>query len=221
MRIGVKSRGDRPYAKRPARPAAHDSITGGSIQLKLGLGVADDLVAALLGHRVHHHGAVAGLLDGARHRDLLLGHAHAAELHGEALEGARIAAGRAHVGARHLGHAIEAVKDVARQAHLLGELVVDVDRVEVARGARVAVREVLVRRDLQLGDLIALVHGESNSGARPADARSALLIRPSRCWSRCRARPRRRPGWWTPTRTRSCLLYTSDAADDLLCVDLG
>src|SRR5665213_2478912 len=24
-----------------------------------------------------------------------------------------------------------------------------------------------------------------------------------------------------PTRCRSCLLYTSDAADDLLCVDLG
>ena len=36
------------------------------------------------------------------------------------------------------------------QADLLGELGVDVDRVEVARRARVAVRQVLVRRDLQL-----------------------------------------------------------------------
>ncbi len=32
----------------------------------------------------------------------------------------------------------------------LGEVLVDVDRVEVARGARVAVREVLVGRDLEL-----------------------------------------------------------------------
>ena len=101
---------------------------------------------------------LAGLLHGARHGDLLLGHAHAAELDGEALQRARVAAGGGHVGARHLRHPVEAVEDVARQADLLGELVVDVDRVEVARGAGVPVRQVLVRRDLQLGDLIALGH---------------------------------------------------------------
>ena len=38
------------------------------------------------------------------------------------------------------------------------ELLVDVDRVEVARRSRIAVRQVLVGRDPQLLDLVALVH---------------------------------------------------------------
>ena len=113
---------------------------------ELGLGVADDALAALLRLGLDHHDAVALLLDRAGDGDLLLGEAHPAELHGEPPERARVAAGGRHVGARHLGHHVEAVQDVARQAHLLGELGVDVDRVEVSGGARVAVREVLVRR---------------------------------------------------------------------------
>src|SRR5450756_1613752 len=40
---------------------------------------------------------------------------------------------------------------------------------------------------------------------------------------RSRAHPRRsNPARWCPSYThQTCLLYTSDAADDLLCVDLG
>src|SRR5204863_8362283 len=48
--------------------------------------------------------------------------------------------------------------DVRGQAHRLRELAVDVDRVEVARRAGVAVRHVLVGRHPQLLDLVALVH---------------------------------------------------------------
>ena len=50
------------------------------------------------------------------------------------------------------------------------------------RRARVAVRQVLVGRDLQL----------DRSRSDP----------PARCWSRCRARPPGRPGCATPTRRR-------------------
>ena len=80
--------------------------------------------------------AVVGLLDGAGDRHLLLGEAHAAELDREALQRARVAAGDRGVGARDLGHRPEAVQDAAGQADRLGELGVDVDRVEVAGGAR-------------------------------------------------------------------------------------
>jgi hypothetical protein len=47
------------------------------------------------------------------------------------------------------------VKDVARQPDHFRELVVDMDRVEVARGAGVAMRQVLVGGDAQLRNLIA------------------------------------------------------------------
>src|SRR3954454_7766239 len=152
----------------------------------LGFGVADYLVPLLLRHRVDHGHSVAQLLDGAGHDDLLLGEPHSAELDAQAPELARVAARGGGVRARHLGHAVEAVEDVARQPDVAGELGVDVDRVEVARRARVAVRQVAVGRDLQLGNPLALVH-------------LSLL---ARCWSTCRARPRRRPGSRTPTRTR-------------------
>src|SRR6185436_5103789 len=76
--------------------------------------------------------------------------AHAAELNREPLQAARVAPGRVGAGARDLGHRPEAVQDRRREPDLLGELAVDVDRVEVAGRARVPVRQVLVGRDLQL-----------------------------------------------------------------------
>src|SRR3954451_519737 len=120
--------------------------------------VADDLVPALLRNGVDHNPAVALLRDRARHRDLLLGEAHPAKLHGQPLERAGVAAGGGRVGPGHLSHRVEAVEDVAGQARLLGELGIDVDRVEVARRAGVAVRQILVRRDLELRDGVALIH---------------------------------------------------------------
>ena len=50
---------------------------------------------------------------------------------------------------------------------------------------------------------------------------AARRSRPGCCSSRCSLAPC--PTRWTccPSRPRACLLYTSDAADDLLCVDLG
>ena len=47
------------------------------------------------------------------------------------------------------GHRPEPVQDAARQPHPLGELLVDVDRVEVTRGAGVADGDVRIRRHLQ------------------------------------------------------------------------
>src|SRR5262249_36766895 len=83
--------------------------SGGAVRLELGFRVLDDLVAALLGHGVDDQTAVvAHLLHGAAHRDLLLGEAHAAELHGQALERAEVAAGGHHVRARDERHAVEA-----------------------------------------------------------------------------------------------------------------
>src|SRR3954454_24442465 len=113
---------------------------------QLGFGVLDDLVVAL-GRLEGDH---AVLVRRARDHDLLLRQAHPAELDGQSLERARVAARRAGHRTRDLRHRVEPVQDVRRQPDLLGELTVDVDRVEVARRARVAVRQVLVRRHLQL-----------------------------------------------------------------------
>src|SRR5659263_783189 len=54
----------------------------------------------------------------------------------------------------------------------------------------------------------------------PSLVGSEMCIRDRRRGRRSQhiARPRSCPTW---ARSRSCLLYTSDAADDLLCVDLG
>jgi hypothetical protein len=62
------------------------------------------------------------------------------------------------LGARDLGHRPQAVEDPARQADRARELVVDVDRVEVARRARVANGQVAVGSDLQVRQPLAGVH---------------------------------------------------------------
>ena len=110
-------------------------------------------------------------LDGAGDDDLLLRQPHPAELDREPLQRPRIAAGeRCGVGSGDEAHRVEAVEDVARQADRLRELVVDVDRVEVARGARVAVRQVLVRRDPQLRDRV------SRRSSRPSQTPLTMLV---------------------------------------------
>src|SRR5215218_7719174 len=124
----------------PATASGVETPSGWSIQAQLGLGVADDPLAALLGLGRDHDARGALLLDRACDRDLLLGEAHPPKLDGQPLESARVAAGRVHVRPGDLGHRVEAVQDVARQADLLGELGVDVDRIEIARCPGVAVR---------------------------------------------------------------------------------
>src|SRR5215207_175568 len=129
---------------------------------QLSLCVLDDLVAVLHGLGGDHHAPVAFLLNRAGHGDLLFGEAHPAELHRQPPQAAGIAAGGVHNRARHLRHRPQPVQDVRRQADLLRELRVDVDRVEVARRAGVAVRQVLVRGDLEIDvhdtPLTMLVH---------------------------------------------------------------
>src|SRR3954447_13378376 len=130
---------------------------GGLPDAEARLGVADDGLAVLLGHGVDDRDAVGHILDRARDRDLALGQPDAAELDGQALERIRAAAGLG-LGPRDLRHRPQAVQDLARQPDLLGEVVVDVDRVEVAGRARVADRDVAVGRDLELGELLAGLH---------------------------------------------------------------
>src|SRR5215210_6139136 len=117
---------------------------------QLGLYVLDDLVSALLGLGGDDHAPLALLLHRAGNRDLLLGEPHPAELDGQPPQAPRIATGGVDARPGHLGHRPQAVEDVRGQAHLLRELGVDVDRVEVARRARVAVRQIPVRRDLEV-----------------------------------------------------------------------
>src|SRR5215213_5397128 len=113
---------------------------------QLGFGVLDDLVVALGGLERDN----ALLVLGSGDDDLLLRQAHSAELNGQPAQRARVAAAGLGAGASDLRHRVEAVQDVRREPHLLGELRVEVDRVEVARRARVAIRQVLVGRHLQL-----------------------------------------------------------------------
>ena len=61
------------------------------------------------------------------------------------------------LGARDLGHRPQPVQDPPGQADRLGELLVDVDRVEVARGAGVAVGQEAVGRDTQLRKVLAVL----------------------------------------------------------------
>src|SRR5919107_2049259 len=137
------------------RPDGPRPLTG----LEPCLGVADDRLAVLLGDGVHDGDAVARLLHGARDRDLALGEGDTAELDLEPLERVRPAGG---LGQRagDLRHRPQAMEDLAGEADLLGEVVVDVDGVEVARRARVADGEVAVGRDLELGQLLAGLHHE-------------------------------------------------------------
>ncbi len=112
-----------------------------------------------------------------------LGDAHAAELDGEALQRLRVAAGDGVVGPRDEAHHVEPVEDVAGEANRPGELGVDVDRVEVARGPRVAVGQVLVR-----GDAAARGSGRRPSG-RPSHTPLTMLVQtPRTTWS---------PSWLT------------------------
>ena len=73
------------------------------------------------------------------------GKAHSAELDRKPLQRARVARGHRGVGPRDLGHRPEPVEDAAGQADLLCELLVDVDRVHVARCLGVAFRQALRR----------------------------------------------------------------------------
>src|SRR5512132_3051838 len=124
------------------------SLRSGYANLRFAL--ADDLPPVLLRLGLDRRHAVLDGLDARGHGELLLGEAHAAELHRQAPELARLADG-----ARDLRHGPEAMEDAAREADRLRELLVNVDRVEVARRARVAVGEVAVRRDLELGALLS------------------------------------------------------------------
>ena len=63
------------------------------------------------------------------------------------------AARRLGLRARYLSHRPQPVQDPARKADGFGELLIDVDRVEVAGGTRIAGGEVLVRRYSHLGNL--------------------------------------------------------------------
>src|SRR5215211_5477031 len=125
---------------------------------QFGLGVPDDLVAALLGDRVDDQPSAALLLDRPGDPDLLLGKPHAAELDRQPLEPARVAVGDGVVRAGHLGHRVEAVEYHPRQAHALREVLVDVDRIGVAGGVLVALGEPRVGRDLELGYGVAGLH---------------------------------------------------------------
>src|SRR5690349_17684235 len=113
---------------------------------ELGLAVLDDRAVALTRGKLQP--SVTCL--GRRDDDLLLGQADAAELHGQPLQLARVAAAGIDRCTRNLGHAPEPVQDVPREADRLRELGVQVNRVEVARRACVAEGKVLVRCDLQL-----------------------------------------------------------------------
>src|SRR4051794_21455475 len=125
-----------------------------SLRAQLRLRVADDRLAVLLGDRVDPRDAVRHLGDGRAHHDLVLGQAHAAELDAQPPQRRRVA-GRLGLGARDLRHRPQPVEDPPGQADLPGELLVDVDRVEVAGRARVADGEVPVGRDADLRQLLA------------------------------------------------------------------
>ena len=95
--------------------------------------------------------------DAAGDRDLLLEHPQAAELDRLSRSSFDGAAERLGVGARHLGHRPQPVKDAPWQAHLARELLVDVDRVEVPGSTRVTDGEKPVGGDLEL-ELVACLH---------------------------------------------------------------
>src|SRR5262249_37215883 len=121
----------------------------------LGHGIPNDALTALLGFGADDRGIAVDLANGPLDRDLLAEAPHSAELNAE-LPQRLGAAGGLGVGAGDLGHRPEAMEDAPRQADLLGELLVYVDRVEVARGPGVADGDVLVGGDLEL-DRVALL----------------------------------------------------------------
>src|SRR3954453_14422225 len=137
-----------PSTTLPSRSSWRGESIPSESKNHLGLALADDPAAVLLGLGLDLRHAVGFIRDGRGDGDLLLGEAHAAELDLEALELPRLADR-----AGDLGHRPEAMEDAAGEPDRLGELLVDVDRVEVAGRARVAIRQVTVRGDLQIGDL--------------------------------------------------------------------
>src|ERR1700686_2074595 len=100
------------------------------LDLHLGLGVANDPLAVLLGEGVDDGAPVGDLADGAGDEHLLLGYAHAAKLNGEALEVLGPTGGLG-LGAGDLSHAPETVQDTPWQPDGTREILVDVDWVEV------------------------------------------------------------------------------------------
>ncbi len=136
-------------------PAGTQSPAGPDrLQRELADRAPDDPAAGLRGLRFDARHPVAHAADGAADGDLLPRHAHPAKLHGQPLE-VLGSTGRVGVGTRHLGHRPQPVQDATGQPDSLGELLVDVDRVEVARGTRVAHGHIRIRSDLQL-DRVAL-----------------------------------------------------------------
>src|SRR5437763_17073451 len=91
------------------------------LERQLGLRVADDLVAALVGLELDHRHLVADLAHAPGDRDLLLELPQAAELHRQPAQPVR-AAGGLLGGPGHLGQRPQAVQDPSGQADLLGEL---------------------------------------------------------------------------------------------------
>src|ERR1039457_1812406 len=77
------------------------------------------------------------LLDDRADHDLVLGECDAAKLDREPLEMLGTSE-RLGLGARQQGHRVEAVKDPPGKPNRLGELIVEMDRIEVAGGAGVA-----------------------------------------------------------------------------------
>src|SRR5215204_5343786 len=153
---------------------------------ELGLGVADDPVAVLLGLEGDERAPVARLADRPAHDYLLLGEAHAAELDREPPQRRGVAVRGLGARPRHQRHRVEPVEDVRGQADLPRELGIDMDGVEVARRAGVAVRQVLVRGDPQLLDRLALLH------AHPP---LTMLVQVARTTSR--------PSWFTDTDSKT------------------
>src|SRR5438874_2212025 len=99
-----------PSSSSPCSRAISAPLVSPASSDKLGLGVLDDRLAVLLGPRADASDAIRDLVDVPGDDDLLLHHAHPAELHAEALE--RLgAAGGLRVGAGHLRHRPQPVQD--------------------------------------------------------------------------------------------------------------
>src|SRR5450756_3067078 len=73
-------------------------------------------------------------------------------------------------------------------------------------------------------DVLGRIEAVDNLAQRPADQAAVIALtgstRNDKFWA-VRARAVDAIGIWGSDPSRACLLYTSDAADDLLCVDLG
>src|SRR5947209_4069663 len=139
-----------------ARPGPAGPDTGDRLDRDLGRALADDPLAPLLGLGLHGGNAVVHGGHRAADHHLLTQLSDPAELNRQSAELLR-SSGRVGMRPCHLGHRPQPVEDAAGQPHLLGEPLVDVDGIEVARGSGVAHGDERVRSDLEL-DGVALVH---------------------------------------------------------------